>query len=141
MVNKFQQSLFTEEVRDFYPKGSKRQEIEKKFKNIIHEELNLGSLVSYVGNKKVPFLRIYRYKEAFSFHLVRKFLKRLQAGIEDYVFDPFSGLGTTLFTSMICNIPSIGIDKLPFAYFISKTLPLFLSLVRALNPLFPEISQ
>jgi site-specific DNA-methyltransferase (cytosine-N4-specific) len=128
LVNKFQQSLFTEEVRDFYPKGSKRQEIEKKFKNIIHEELNLGSLVSYVGNKKVPFLRIYRYKEAFSFHLVRKFLKRLQAGIEDYVFDPFSGLGTTLFTSMICNIPSIGIDKLPFAYFISKTLPLFLQL-------------
>ncbi|MHC1635159.1 MAG: hypothetical protein ACXQTS_00840 [Candidatus Methanospirareceae archaeon] len=44
------------------------------------------------------------------------------------VFDPFSGLGTTMFTSMLSGIPSIGIDKLPVAYFISKTLPLFLFL-------------
>ena len=35
---------------------SKRQEIEHKFKNLIHEELKLGSLVSYVGNKNVPFI-------------------------------------------------------------------------------------
>jgi hypothetical protein len=35
----------------FYPPNSTRQEIEHKFKNIIHEELKLGSLVSYVRNK------------------------------------------------------------------------------------------
>jgi len=107
---------------------SRRQEIEERFGSIIREGQNLGSLVSYVGNKNFPFLRLYKYKEAFSFSLVRNLLARFAVDIDDYVFDPFAGLGTTLFTSMINGIPSIGIDKLPIAYFIAKTLPLFFSL-------------
>jgi len=123
--------LFMEEtvaVENLYPSGSKREEIEEKFKNTIHEELKLGSLVSYVGNKNIPFLRIYRYKEAFAFNFVKDFLRRFEASPDDYVFDPFSGLGTTMFTSMLSGMPSVGIDKLPVAYFISKTLPLLLLL-------------
>ena len=115
-------------VENLYPSGSKREEIEEKFKNTIHEELKLGSLVSYVGNKNIPFLRIYRYKEAFAFNFVKDFLRRFEASPDDYVFDPFSGLGTTMFTSMLSGMPSVGIDKLPVAYFISKTLPLLLLL-------------
>ncbi|RLG33295.1 hypothetical protein DRN97_05360 [Methanosarcinales archaeon] len=118
--NNHQQTLFAEEVtavKSLYPPDSKRQEIEDKFENLIHEELKLGYIVSYVGNKNVPFLRIYRYKEAFAFDFVMDFLRRFEADSDDYVFDPFSGLGTTLFTSMICGIPSVGIDKLPIAYF------------------------
>ena len=118
----------TPEMKILYPPNSERQKIEDKFQDIIHEELDLSSLVSYVGNKKMPFLRIYRYKEAFAFNLVRSFLARFEANPDDYVFDPFSGLGTTLFTSMLSGIPSTGIDKLPIAYFISKTLPSFLLL-------------
>ena len=113
---------------NIYSPDSVREKLEAKFKNKIHEELRLNSSVSYVGNKKIPFLRIYRYKEAFAFNLVKDFLKRFEANSDDYVFDPFSGLGTTMFTSMLSGIPSIGIDKLPVAYFISKTLPLFLFL-------------
>lgn len=131
LINNPQQMLFMEEairVKNFYPSGSKREEIEEKFKNIIHEELRLGSLVSYVGNKNIPFLRIYRYKEAFAFNFVKDFLRRFEADSDNYVFDPFSGLGTTMFTFMLSDIPSVGIDKLPVAYFISKTLPLFLLL-------------
>lgn len=105
-----------------------RSDIEKKFKDIMDEKLKFGSFVSYVGNKNVPFLRLYKYKEAFSFHLVREFLRRFNADSSDYVFDPFSGLGTTMFTSMLKGIPSIGIDKLPVAHFISKTMPFFLEL-------------
>jgi len=127
-----QQLLFTDEpivmTKSFYSSGSKRHEIEEKFKGIIHEELKLGSLVSYVGNKSIPFLRIYRYKEAFAFNFVKDFLRRFEANSDDYVFDPFSGLGTTLFTSMLSGIPSVGVDKLPIAYFVSKTLPLLLQL-------------
>ena len=127
-----QGALFSPEpavvTKSSYPLDSKRQEIEEKYSDILRKELRLGSLVSYVGNKSVPFLRIYRYKEAFAFNFVKDFLKRFNAGPGDYVFDPFSGLGTTMFTSTICGIPSIGIDKLPLAYFISKTLPLFLRL-------------
>jgi hypothetical protein len=52
------QTLFAEEIptkKTLYPPDSTRQEIEHKFKNLIHEELKLGSVVSYVGNKNVPF--------------------------------------------------------------------------------------
>jgi hypothetical protein len=53
-ANKPQQTLSAEEpptTKLFYPTNSTRQEIEHKFKNFIHEELKLGSVVSYVGNK------------------------------------------------------------------------------------------
>lgn len=130
-ANNPQQMLFTGDpavsMRTFYPLGSERQRIEDKFKDLLYEELNLGSVVSYIGNKNIPLLRLYRYKEAFAFNFVRDFLRRFRADSNDYVFDPFSGLGTTMFTSMLCGIPSVGVDKLPIAYFISKTLPLFLS--------------
>lgn len=126
LTDNFQESLSAE--KSVKTSSDSRQEIEEKFKDIVHEELNLGSFVSYVGNKKIPFLRIYKYKEAFSFRLVGEFLKRFEADSNDYVFDPFSGLGTTMFTSMLRGIPSIGIDKLPVAHFISKTMPLFLQL-------------
>jgi hypothetical protein len=115
-------------VKTFYHPDSTRQKLEHKFKNLIHEELKLGSLVSYVRNKNIPFLVIYRYKEAFAFDFVMEFLRRFEADSDDYVFDPFSGLGTTMCTSMICGIPSVGIDKLPIAHFTSKTLPLLLLL-------------
>lgn len=130
LINNPQQRLFMEQTvgMSVYPSGSVRERLEAKFKNKIHEELRLNSSVSYVGNKKIPFLRIYRYKEAFAFNFVKDFLKRFEANSDDYIFDPFSGLGTTMFTSMLSGILSIGIDKLPIAYFISKTLPLFLFL-------------
>ncbi|MDF2956363.1 MAG: DNA modification methylase [Candidatus Alkanophagales archaeon MCA70_species_2] len=129
LINNPQQTLFMEQtVMSIYPLNSVREGLEAKFKNKMHEGLRLSSSVSYVGNKKIPFLRIYRYKEAFAFNFVKDFLKRFGADSDDYVFDPFSGLGTTMFTSMLSGIPSIGIDKLPVAYFISKTLPLFLFL-------------
>lgn len=107
---------------------SKREEIENKFKDRILEKLDLASQVSFVGNKKIPFMRLYRYKEAFSYNFVKEFLSRFKVTKEDYVFDPFSGLGTTTFTSMLEGIPSIGIDLLPIAYFCSKTLPMFVFL-------------
>ena len=52
--NKPQQILSAEELttaKPLYPPNSTQQEIEHKFKNHIHEELKLGSVVSYVGNK------------------------------------------------------------------------------------------
>lgn len=67
---------------------------------------------------------LYRYKEAFSLHLVDFFLSRFRANDSDVVLDPFAGMGTTLFASMIRKIPSIGIEKLPIAAFVARTLPL-----------------
>jgi hypothetical protein len=73
-------------------------------------------------------LRLYRYKEAFAFNFVQKFLKRFNLTTQDHVLDPYVGMGTTCFASMLHNIPSTGVDKLPLAAFIARTLPLFLSL-------------
>ena len=51
--------LFAEEittVKPLYPPNSKREKLEDKFEKLLHEELKLGSVVSYVENKNVPFL-------------------------------------------------------------------------------------
>lgn len=116
------------EIKSLYPPLSRREVIETKFRDFIHDEPHFNSSVSFVGNKKIPILRLYRYKEAFAYGFVEQFLKRLDINADDYVFDPFAGMGTTLFTSMLHGIQSIGVEKLPIAYFISKTLPLFLFL-------------
>lgn len=102
-----------------------RQRIEAKFAPLLREELRLAQLVSYVGNKAIPVLRLYRYKEAFAFRFVEEFIGRLGLTEKDYLFDPFCGMGTTLFTAMQQGIPSVGIDKLPIATFVARTLPLF----------------
>lgn len=108
------------------PNLSQRQQLESKFAPLIHEELKIGKLVSYVGNKNLPILRLYRYKEAFSFALVKEFIERFQLNSEkDYLFEPFCGLGTTPFTAMQHHIPAIAIDRLPIATFVASTLPLF----------------
>jgi hypothetical protein len=78
--NNHQQMLSAKEPptpNSLYPLNSTRQELEHKFKNILHEKLKLGYVVSYVGNKTVPLLRSYRYEEAFAF--VMDFFRRFEA--------------------------------------------------------------
>jgi hypothetical protein len=117
----------TERANSF-PISSDRNRIERKYAHLIREELRFNNVVSFVGNKSIPVLRLYRYKEAFAYDFVQEFLKRFDLTPKDYVFDPFCGMGTTLYSSMLKRIPSIGIDKLPVAAFIAQTIPLFLFL-------------
>ncbi|MBC7265335.1 MAG: hypothetical protein H5T64_13435 [Chloroflexi bacterium] len=88
----------------------------------------MATVVSYVGNREIPILRLYRYKEAFAFRFVEEFISRLGLSERDYIFDPFCGMGTTLFAASRKNIPSLGVDRLPIAVFVAQTLPLFFSL-------------
>jgi len=112
------------------PSESKRSLLEKRYSSKIIEEPELGPYLLYTGNKDIPFLHMYRFKEAFSFPLVWELLNKVKADETDYVIDPFCGSGTTLFTSFLRGIPSVGVDALPLACFISKTLPKFLFLKR-----------
>lgn len=105
--------------------GEEALRLEAKYASRMREELRLGRLVTSAGNRDVPLLRLYRYKEAFAFRLVEEILERLEAGPGDYVFDPFCGSGTTLLVASQRGIPAIGLDRLPVAVFIAKTLPLF----------------
>ena len=125
---------------------SERERIEASFHPIIREDLDIGRLVSYAGNKTVPFLRLYRYKEAFSIEFVNRVLDYFGASRNDIVFDPFSGLGTTLFASMLRGIPSVGVDRLPVAAFAADTLPKFFtikpgSLLHGFNDLARELDR
>lgn len=110
------------QLKGYKYKDINRIKIEQKYSNRISLNLRLGNLVSFVGNKEVPLLRIYRYKEAFAFDFVRHFIESFGLSEKDYIFDPFAGMGTTLFTSYIYGIPSLGIDKLPIATFVASTI-------------------
>ncbi len=90
----------------------------------MHDAPGLARLVSYVGNKKVPGLRLYRYKEAFSAALVKHFLERWKNDLppDAAVFDPFSGMGTTALTAMGEGLEGWGIDRLPVAITVSRAL-------------------
>ncbi len=105
-----------------------RDALERQYASRLVEEPRLAPLVSYVGNKKIPLLRLYRYKEAFAFAFVEESLERLNLQPADTVLDPFCGMGTTPFVSGLLGIPAIGVDKLPVATFIARTLPSLLGL-------------
>jgi len=107
---------------------SDRDRLERKYAHLLCEELRLAKLVSYVSNKNLPVVRLFRYKEAFALHFVEEFISRFDLNQDDLILDPFCGMGTTLLAASLKGIPSIGIDKLPIAKFVAQTLPLFYSI-------------
>lgn len=73
------------------------------------------SLVSFQQNKKEPFYRWLKYKEAFSSNLVKYFLADFNADSKKplRVLDPFAGIGTTLTTSVTKGHSATGIELMP----------------------------
>ncbi|MBU7016843.1 MAG: hypothetical protein HXS44_04995 [Theionarchaea archaeon] len=108
--------------------ATERELLHERYQTRLSEELALAAYIPYTLNKDVPFLGLYKFEEAFSYPLVLRLLRKVEATESDLVFDPFCGSGTTLFTSFVKGIPSVGIDALPVAWFVSKTLPQFLFL-------------
>lgn len=83
------------------------------FKNAIELNDNFNrNLVSFQGNKLEPCYRWYKYKEAFSSKLVKYLLKEFQVS-KGIIFDPFAGIGTTLFSACELGYDSEGIELLP----------------------------
>lgn len=101
---------------------AERASLELKYHSFLEENFRLRGLVSYVGNKKEPILRWFRYKESFSVGLVKYLISYFSLTRDDVVLDPFCGMGTTPFTCKYKGIKSIGIDFLPLAAFVSKVL-------------------
>lgn len=77
-------------------------------------------LVSFQADKTQPVYRWYKYKEAFSSSLVKYLLRdyKVPAGV---VFDPFAGVGTTMFASSEMGYASEGIELLPIATIIIES--------------------
>lgn len=70
------------------------------------------SLVSFQANKERPFYRWFKYKEAFSAALVEHMLDVCGVA-KGVVFDPFAGIGTTLFAAGELGLRAEGIELLP----------------------------
>ncbi len=71
------------------------------------------SLISFQANKSEPLYRWFKYKEGFSSAFVRHMLKLFgQPGQGQVVLDPFSGIGTTITTSIQNGFDAIGIELL-----------------------------
>lgn len=77
-------------------------------------------LVSFQANKKLPFYRLFKYKEGFSSKLVKTFIARypLKSGL---ILDPFAGAGTTLFSAREAGFRSIGLEILPLGEFVVQS--------------------
>lgn len=90
--------------------------LKKHFKAAIRVDNSLTrQMVSFQANKVKPTYRWYKYKEAFSSTLVKRFLSDLNVKTGK-VLDPFSGAGTTLFKASEMGFNSVGIELLPIGY-------------------------
>lgn len=99
-----------------------REQLEFKYRPLLQERPDLAEKVSYRANKNLPLLRLYRYKEAFAYTLVQELIQTHACKRDLRIFDPFSGMGTTLLVSAISGYPAWGVDRLPVGVFIANTL-------------------
>ena len=89
------------------------RELEQQFEEVQRVETALTrKIVSFQDNKSKPFYRWYKYKEAFSASLVHYLLEKYRTP-SGKIFDPFAGIGTTLFASASLGYDSEGIELLP----------------------------
>mgnify|MGYP000075011987 CR=1 FL=1 len=103
--------LQIEEITDEI--GRFNSELEDHFSNVLRYQPELTrKIVSFQDNKNLSFYRWYKYKEAFSASLVDYFLKKYDVS-QGVIFDPFAGIGTTLFASALMGYDSEGIELLP----------------------------
>lgn len=102
--------------------SSLRDQLELKYAPLLQERPELAESVSYKANKEIPLLRLYRYKEAFAYTLVKDVLCAHRSSALATVLDPFCGMGTTLLTSAITGAPAWGVDRLPVGVFVANTL-------------------
>lgn len=87
--------------------------LEGHFCNVLKIEPDLTrKIVSFQDNKNRAFYRWYKYKEAFSASLVEYLLEKYNVP-KGMIFDPFAGMGTTLFASVMLGYDAEGIELLP----------------------------
>ena len=72
-------------------------------------------LVNFKTNKTIPKHRWYDYKHGYSQQLVKHILNSEKPSKNNYVLDPFCGVGTTNLTAQTMGYKSIGFDINPMA--------------------------
>lgn len=84
------------------------------------ERYDLGKLVTFKPNKKLPIYNWFHFKEAFSRNFVTLMLDQFDIQEGNWVLDPFCGVGTTLLAAKERGVNTVGIDAHPVFAFVSK---------------------
>ena len=101
-------------------KSVERTRLHSRFASRLQVNPDLSrQLVSYQGNRDVPGLRWFKYKEGFSQALVKRFLNTQT--IKKFL-DPFAGSGTAPLVVAGQGIQSIGIDVSPVGTLSAKAI-------------------
>ena len=97
-----------------FAKQDCRLALEQKYLNLITFDDSINrQFVSNQLNKKQPFYGWFKYKEAFSSELVKKFIIDFEIKKDSIVLDPFIGSGTAAFVCKNLGIHCLGFDILP----------------------------
>ena len=88
--------------------------------NVTDEVDFFNQLVNFSKNKDVPYHGWFKYREGFSYTLIKELLKRCGLSEDEYVLDPFCGCGTTVVEAKLNGLSGIGIDINPVSAFISE---------------------
>ncbi len=94
-------------------------ELQEKYP--VSENEEFSKLVNFEKNKELPIHRWFYYKQGYSNELVKKLIfdsNKIKSN--DYILDPFCGVGTTQVSSQHQGIRSIGLEVNPIASFASK---------------------
>jgi len=86
----------------------------------IEERYDLGHLLTFVPNKKVPIHNWFYFKEGFSRDFVSLMMDWLRIRANCTILDPFCGAGTTLLTSKEMGVNAIGVDASPLSVFVTQ---------------------
>lgn len=78
------------------------------------------NLVNFQTNLSSPKHGWYDYKQGYSEELVRQIILKSKPNKEDYILDPFCGVGTTNLTAQSMGYKSIGTDVNPMAVLATK---------------------
>jgi len=84
------------------------------------ERYNLGKLVTFKPNRRLPIYNWVHFKEAFSRNFVTLMLNQLDIREDNWVLDPFCGVGTTLLAAKERGVNAVGIDAHPVFAFVSQ---------------------
>ncbi len=107
------------QIAEIFP--TERQKLLDRLEVQLETAYNLNrKVVSFQANKDEPIYRWFKYKEGFSAQLVKYFFSEYSPK-PGRVFDPFVGVGTTLFAGQELGWESFGIELLPVGVFVMQT--------------------
>jgi SAM-dependent methyltransferase len=86
----------------------------------MQERLRWGHLATPRPDRRTPVYNWFHYKEGFSRELVMQLLGQFSPGKEEWVLDPFCGVGTTMLACLESGVNSVGFDVNPVSVFASR---------------------